>query len=239
MNNPDKASVVDKVRRGAHAGELRRLYGADVFSDVDTAFADISEALAAFERTPAFAPFSSRYDHYLAGTAGLNAAELRGLAIFEDPARGNCASCHPSRPGADGQPPLFTNYTYANLGLPRFGNSPFYSLPHDLNPDGDAFVDHGLMRTTGAAADDGMFRVPTLRDLSKTSPFGHNGYVRILGDMVELVANRELGPADPRATPWPAPEVPATVDHVHTGRLGLSRDEIADVTAFLLTLTDE
>jgi len=250
MNNPDKAAVVASIRRAAYAPSFRQVYGPDALDDVDAAFADVADALAAFERTPALAPFASKYDRYLAGDAELDDAEARGLAIFEDPARGGCASCHPSRPGPDGAPPLFTTYAYANLGLPRFGNSPYYALPVALNPEGDAFVDHGLMRTTGRAADDGLFRIPTLRNITRTSPFGHNGYFRQLGDMLDFVANRDLGSTrstgscsgapgvPPDRCAWPAPEVAATVDHSRTGGRGLTDDELADLAAFLATLAD-
>jgi cytochrome c peroxidase len=45
--------------------------------------------------------------------------ETRGLALFNDPAKGNCAHCHISARGADGTPPQFTDYGLAALGVPR------------------------------------------------------------------------------------------------------------------------
>jgi cytochrome c peroxidase len=233
MNNPSKAAVVDKLR-AHYARQFRDLFGADALADVDRGFAHLTEAIAAFERTPAFAPFSSKYDRYLAGTAELDASEARGLAIFEDPARGNCASCHPDRPAADGTPPLFTSFMYENIGLPRFADSPFYSLSDELNPEGARFVDHGLAKTTGDARDDGMFRVPTLRNVNKTSPYGHNGYVRRLDEMVEYLT----GSCDRSGMcQLPAPEVAA---HAQRARgAALSRQDVSDVVAFLRTLTDE
>ncbi|HET9992713.1 MAG TPA: cytochrome c peroxidase, partial [Kofleriaceae bacterium] len=148
MNNPDKASVVEKLRFADYADAFRGAFGDDALDDVDTAYAHLTTALAAYERTPAFAPFSSKYDHYLAGTVALTAAERRGLAIFEDPARGNCAACHPSRPDADGAPPMFTTFGYANLGVPRYANNLFFVQPAPFNPDGAAYRDIGLGRTT-------------------------------------------------------------------------------------------
>jgi cytochrome c peroxidase len=239
MNNPSKQRVVEKVRRAAYARGFRDVYGAKALDDVDAAFASVTRALAAFERTPAFAPFASRYDRYLAGTGTLTAEEQRGLAAFEDPARGNCASCHPSRPGKGGTPPLFTNHAYANLGLPRWGNSPFYRLPTELNPDGEAFVDRGLGKTTGDARHDGQFRVPTLRNVARTFPYGHNGYFQTLREVVAFLSAREVAPcgktADPSCT---APEVPANVEP-WVGRLGLSPADVDDLVAFLGALTDE
>jgi cytochrome c peroxidase len=234
MNNPDKATVVAKIRK-YYAKPFRALFGKHALDDVDRAFAHVGEAIAAFERMPAFAPFASKYDRYLAGATTLEESEARGLAIFEDPARGNCASCHWSRPGADGRPPLFTNFAYANLGIPKFANNPFYTLPQELNPAGMSFVDHGLMTITGEPSDDGKFRVPTLRNVMRTGPYGHNGYFRRLDEMIEL----KTGSCMREGTcNWAEPEVPATAHRVVSGRR-LAPHEIADLVAFLRTLTDE
>jgi cytochrome c peroxidase len=238
MNNPDKAGVVAAIRRTSYAGRFRDVYGPDALDDVDAAFGHVTEVLAAYERTAEFAPFSSKYDRYLAGQATLLPEEQRGLAIFEDPRRGNCASCHPSRPGADGAPPQFTTFGYANLGIPRYGNSKFFAQPPPFNPDGDRYIDHGLMTTVGDPAQDGKFRIPTLRNVARTAPYGHNGYFENLQYMVDFLATRDVGSADP-AVHWAPPEVPATVDREHVGHLGLSPRDIDDVVAFLGTLTDQ
>jgi len=234
MNNPDKATVVAKVKK-AYGPQFRQLFGKDAFADTDKAFGHVTEAIAEFERTPAFAPFSSKYDHYLAGTAQLTASEARGLAIFEDPARGNCASCHPSRPSADGTPPMFTTFGYENLGLPKFSDSPFYALSKQLNPDGAGFVDHGLMKTTGDPAHDGAFRVPTLRNVAKTSPYGHNGYVHRLDEFIELVTGSCMREG---TCNLPLPEVAAHAQRARS-QAPLGRQDIADLVAFLRTLDDE
>lgn len=247
MNNPDKARVVAAVRRARYALAFRELFGPAALDDVDTAFGHVTEVLAAFERTSVFAPFSSRYDRYLAGEIALTEPERRGLAIFEDPGRGNCAGCHPSRPGPDGAPPLFTDGSYANLGVPKYGNNKFYVQPPAVNPDGDRYVDHGLAATVGDPAQDGKFRVPTLRNIAVTPPYGHNGYFENLPYLIDFLNTRDIGSRDvgtcsrisPEARcPWPAAEVPATVDR-SIGHLGLSDDDIADLGAFLGALTDE
>jgi cytochrome c peroxidase len=234
MNNPSKASVVAKLR-AYYARPFQDVFGKDALADLDRAYAHLGDAIATFERASAFAPFSSKYDRYLAGSAELTPSEARGLAIFEDPASGNCASCHPSRPAADGTPPLFTTFGYENMGLPRFADNPFYALPPSLNPDGEAFIDHGLANTTGDARHDGLFRIPTLRNVAKTSPYGHNGYVRRLDEMIAMLA----GSCDrPGACELPPPEVRANAQRVRAGR-PLTREEIADLTAFVRTLSDE
>ena len=235
MGNPDKATVVGDVRAAAYAHDFHELYG-DALADPDRGFAAVTAAVAAYERSPALSPFSSKYDHYLAGTATLTEHEQRGLAVFEDPARGNCASCHPSRPGADGSPPLFTNFTYANLGVPTYHNSAFFRAPAELNPAGEHYVDHGLMVTVGDPAQDGKFRVPTLRNIAKTAPYGHNGYFENLPYLLDFLNTRDTW--SPHNGAWQAPEVAANVDG-HVGHLGLSQADLDDLFAFLGTLTDQ
>jgi len=237
MNNPDQAHVVATVRASKYADEFRQLYGAKALDDVGEAFAHISDALAAYERTTVFAPFTSKYDRYLAHHGELTTEELRGLAIFEDPGRGNCAGCHPSRPSADG-PPLFTNFSYANLGIPKYVNSMFYKQVTELNPVGAGYIDHGLMTTLGDPAQDGKFRTPTLRNIARTGPYGHNGYFENLPYLLDFLNTRDSRSPDPAVKPWAPPEIPATVDQ-RVGHLGLGKQDLADLDAFLETLTDE
>ncbi len=237
MNNPDKTRVVTTVRAAAYAGKFRALYGAHALDEIDVAFGHISDALEAYERTAPFAPFSSKYDRYLAGKARLTDAEQRGLATFEDPARGNCSACHPSRPAHDGTPPLFTNFTYANLGIPKYANSMFYQQVTDLNPLGEGYVDHGLATTVHDPAQDGKFRVPTLRNIARTAPYGHNGYFENLPYLLDFLNTRDSRSPDPGARPWAAPEIPATIDP-RVGHLHLTPQELDDLAAFLETLDD-
>ncbi|HEY0255617.1 MAG TPA: cytochrome c peroxidase, partial [Kofleriaceae bacterium] len=129
MNNPDREAVVAKLRLSDYADQFRKVYGADALDDVDTAFDHLMSAIGDYERSPQLAPFEAKYDRYLAGRDKLSRSEARGLAIFEDSARGNCSSCHPSRPGADGSPPMFTTFGYANIGVPRYANNLFYLQP--------------------------------------------------------------------------------------------------------------
>jgi mono/diheme cytochrome c family protein len=69
---------------------------------------------------PSFHPYDRKYDFYLAGKAELSTAEQRGLKLFDDPAKGNCASCHIDRTSRDGLfKPAFTDYQFEALGAPR------------------------------------------------------------------------------------------------------------------------
>jgi cytochrome c peroxidase len=229
MHNPDRAAVVAHVRAAPYAQQFRDVYGRHALDDVDRAFENIGDALAAYQRGPELNPFNSRYDHFVAGTGSFTAQELRGKHIFDE----HCASCHP--------PPLFTDHGYANLGIPRYDNNLYYL--HDPQ-----FVDHGLATTLRDNAEDGKFRTPTLRNVARTGPYGHNGYFENLRYMLDFLNTRDVGssevgncsrkPGSNARCSWPAPEIPANVDRT-VGNLGLSEDDLDALAAFLETLTDE
>ena len=248
MANPNQAAVVRKVRKARYARLFRRVYGQHSLDNVGQAYDRIADAIAAFEETPVFARFTSKYDYVLKGRAKLTPQERRGRRIFEDPDKGNCAACHPSRPAEDGMPPLFTDFTYDNLGTPRNPQNPFYTLPPDRNPDGFAFVDLGLGGALGDPAENGKFKVSTLRNIAKTGPYGHNGYFKSLRGIVDFYNTRDIKPrcSDP-FTPeeqalalgcWPEPEVAENVNRSELGSLGLAEREVDDLVAFLRTLSD-
>jgi len=246
MANPDKATVVQRVREATYADDFRRVFGPQALDDVESAYNNLARAIAAYERTSEFAPFSSKYDAYLAGRAWLSFSERRGLALFENPLKGNCAACHPSQPAADGTPPLFTDFSYDNLGVPRNRHNPFYGLPE--NPLGEAWIDRGLGGALGLGEEDGKFKVPTLRNIAVTGPYMHNGYFKTLRGVVEFYNSRDARPtcANPWRTEarallsgcWPEAEVTANVNDEELGNLGLNRWEVEAIVAFLHTLTD-
>ncbi len=68
MANGDAATFVAKLALAAYADEFRKVFGADVFDDVDGAFFRARFAIEAYEQTePALHPFDSKYDYFLAG----------------------------------------------------------------------------------------------------------------------------------------------------------------------------
>ncbi|MBS1703365.1 MAG: cytochrome-c peroxidase [Armatimonadetes bacterium] len=231
MHNGSKQEVIDKIRTGPLAEQFRKVYGSDVFSDTEKAYDDLADAIAAFERTDVFHPFSSKYDQYLKGKVQLTDAEMRGLHVFEEPNKGNCAACHPNRPGPHGEPPLFTDFSYDNIGLPKNTNNPFYSQPSWNNPDGNSFVDLGLSDTTSRPGDHGRFKVPTLRNVAMTGPYFHDGVFTTLEDVVRFYNQRDLGGFGP-------PECDEGVNDEELGDLHLTAQEQTDLVAFLKTLTD-
>ncbi len=248
MANPNPLSVVKKVRAASYAPLFKSVFGEGALDQTDLAYTRIAEALAAFLRTPTFSPFSSKYDFYLAGMTQLSAQEQRGLRLFEDEKKGNCAACHPSQPGPRGEPPLFTDFTYDNLGVPRNPANPYYRLAKTHNPDGEKFVDRGLGGALKKRAQDGKFKVPTLRNIALTAPYMHNGYFRTLQGVMAFYNHRDKWPLCEQPLVdeeeamqrkcWPAPEVARNVNRDELGRLGLTQSEEEDIIAFMKTLTD-
>jgi len=231
MANPDKLTIAKKLRVLSYAALFNEVYGPYALSNPDTAFTNMADAIEAYEKTSEVSPFSSKYDHWLRGETELSMQELRGLKLFEAEDKGNCAACHPSRPAEDGSPPLFTDFTYDNLGTPPNPENPFYTLPMELNPDGFAFVDLGLGKTVNDPAQNGKFRVPTLRNVAVTHPYMHNGVFKTLFNVMAFYNTRDLAA-------WPTPEVSANVNMEEMGDLGLTNQELEDLVIFLRTLTD-
>jgi cytochrome c peroxidase len=247
MAMPDAAAVAAAVGRAAYAADLRGLYGQDVFADAARAFAAVTEALEFYQQSPAvFSPFSSKYDAFLRGTVRLSDQEARGLAIFNDPQRGNCAQCHRSTVTADGKPPLFTDFGYAALGLPRNR-----AIPANDDP---TYFDLGLCGPyrrdlADAAKYCGMFKAPTLRNVAVKQSFYHNGVFHTLRDAVAFYAQRDTDPArwypaGPDGRVRKSDDLPAAyAGNVSTeppfgGGIHLSDADIDDLVGFLETLTD-
>ena len=232
MAMPDAATIAERLRALPYVELFERIFGPEALDDPHTAFSHMADAVATYEKTPEVSPFNSKYDRWLRGEADLSEQERRGLALFEAEGKGNCAACHPSRPESDGSPPLFTDFTYDNLGVPRNPENPFYLLPRELNPDGFAFVDRGLGSVLDDPAENGKFRVPTLRNVALTAPYMHNGVFKTLFQVVAFYNTRDVAG-------WPPPEVRENVNREELGNLGLTNEELEDIAAFLRTLTDD
>ncbi|HSC63628.1 MAG TPA: cytochrome c peroxidase [Caldimonas sp.] len=250
MANADKAGVIAKIAAAPYAAEFKRLFGADVFDDVEGAYLRMSLAVQQYEREDVdFNAYSSKYDAFLRGQATLADAELRGLALFNSPAKGNCAACHPSARGSDGAPPLFTDFTYDNLGVPR---NP--ELSRNADP---AYFDLGLCQRADLRARGdlcGAFKVPSLRNVALRQAFFHNGRFKSLKDTITFYVQRDTSPEKwyPLASDGTVlkfddlpPEYRANVntsEAPYDRRRGdvpaLSDAEIDDVIAFLGTLSD-
>lgn len=248
MANLNPEAVVDKVRKASYAKLFEIVYGTDAFDNTSTAYNNIADAIAAFERTPLFRPFTSKYDYFLAGKTNLTEQEKRGRKLFDNEDKGNCAACHPSRPSENGTPPLFTDFSYDNLGVPKNPDNPFYRLSSKFNPAGWSFIDRGLGSAVNQPTADGAFKVPTLRNIAVTSPYMHNGYFKTLEGVLDFYSSRDIKRvckkdwvSEAHAIKhecWPRPEVIENENPDELGELNLSSEEINDIVAFLKTLTD-
>lgn len=227
MGNKDPEMVVGKVRKAAYYPELVRLYGET--AEADTLYSQILDALAAYERSVEVNPFSSKYDAYLAGTYRLTTQEEEGLALFKE--KGLCAECHILENDERAGRVLFTDHTYDNLGIPSNPENPFFHVPPPYNTCGRDTMDLGLGAFLNDSAEYGKFRVPTLRNIALTAPYGHNGYFKTLEEIVHFYNARDV-------EDFPAPEYAATVNKDELGNLKLSREEEAALVAFMHTLTD-
>lgn len=243
--------TVDRaLARLAHSGSanaFKGVFGEDIFQRPKDAMNGLLLAFEVFQQTPAeFYPYTSRYDRVLRGEAKLSPREARGLALFNDPDKGNCASCHISEPTPDGAFPLFTDYGHIALGVPRSKTAdPAW---HDLGLCGP-------LRTDFSDRPDycGLFRTPSLRNVAVRRVFFHNGAFGDLAEVVRFYAQRDTSPErfyprDAQRRVMKFDDLPATYDgNVNQDppfgrrpgdKAALTEPEIADIVAFLKTLTD-
>jgi cytochrome c peroxidase len=235
MNNPNKKAVITKVMHSGYSGLFRDVFGWGSLMDVESAYEYVAQAIAAYEGSPEVNRFTSKYDAYLSGTTVLTAQEMRGLVLFEG--RAMCAACHTSQPGPGGEPPLLTDFTYDNLGAPKNLENPWYGMPPHFNPDREDWIDLGLGGVLGLPEEMGKVKVPTLRNVGMrpyegfVQAYMHNGVFKSLHEVVDFYNTRDVGD-------WPPPEYPENVNTDELGNLGLPDEDVDDLVAFLMTLTD-
>ncbi|MBA3007243.1 MAG: c-type cytochrome [Proteobacteria bacterium] len=219
--------VVIRVSESRYANLFVRYFGPDFFAvlgddetddgyldaKADAAYAKIARMVAAYERSAEVTAFTSKFD-----TAALTAQELAGQKIFNE----NCSSCHTDKVVGSEPAPLFTNYGYVNVGVPV--NTRLLTVPGTVY-DGKDF---GLGPVVGDTAQNGKFKVPTLRNITMTAPYSHNGYFTTLKEMISFMNDRG----------GLVPEVDQNVTTA-TGDMGLIPEELDDIYAFLNTLTDK
>ena len=139
---------------------------------------------------------NSKYDQVKRGTNTFNDYEQRGYALFNT----YCASCHPE--------PMFTDYSYRNIGLEV----------------SDHLEDYGRMRVTDKSEDSLKFRVPSLRNVSLTYPYMHDGRYASLRACIEHYGTKvQQGP---------------TLDPLLATPMMFNNDQVIDLVAFLRALTD-
>lgn len=258
MNNADAATVAEKIKRSDYAALFEKEFGSFSKQDGELILANAAMALAVFESSPQFMPFSSKFDSVLQGTATFTAQEARGFELFKNEEKGNCISCHVGKvESTDPTDWLFTDFTYDNLGLPR--NK---AIPANMDAN---YFDLGICKQEGLDKKlppsikleslCGAFKVPTLRNVAITGPYFHNGSFSDLRDAVKFYVTRDTNPelwypksADGKVQkfndlPASAIENVNITEKPYDRKLGeaprLNEEEIDAVVAFLKTLTDK
>lgn len=190
--------------------------------------------IAAYEGSPEVIQFSSKFDFVQKGLASFTLQEAWGMELFNNEEKGKCSLCHPSQ----GENPLFTDFSYDNLGVPKNPENPVYKY----NP---GFIDPGLggfLNTRDdykSLADDNMgkHKVPTLRNVDKrpgngfVKAYTHNGVFKSLKEVVQYYNTRDVAK-------WPSPEVRDNLNTDELGNLGLTDAEEDAIVSFLGTLSD-
>ena len=250
MANASEAEVVRRLAASAYAGRFRQAFGDDIFNRPEAAFAALGQALQRFQLFDAsFQPYDSKFDQYLDGKVQLSAREQRGFKLFQDPEKGNCASCHIAQLGANGAHPVFTDFGFQALGVPR---NP--EIPANARPD---YFDMGLCgptRTDQLAEKSfcGNFKTPTLRNVATRGAFFHNGRFHTLREALQFYVERDTSPRKwyPHADgPQRFDDLPvalqgnvnsrnAPMTNHRGGRPVWSASDVQDVVAFLETLSD-
>jgi len=244
MNNRDTPALVARVVSSDAAPLLRQAFGEEVFADPGRALQAITVALAAFEQSPTFAPFTSKFDAVLRGQARFTPQEERGQSLFTIAQKGNCAACHTLRPDSrDPRDSLFTDFGFHALGVPRNG---------DIAQDGHfdlGFCTTQPGGTTGNASWCGWFKTPTLRNVALTAPYMHNGRFATLREAVAFYASRDTKPERwypdgvkfddlPQALRGNVDVETRPYHRRPEQRPALNDEEVDDIVAFLQTLTD-
>ena len=239
MGMPDKKSIVERLKANSiYYKAITDIYGESIWADTDKIYAIMEKAIAEFEKHELFAQFSSKYDRTLKGEAELTALEAEGKALFFDKTRTNCSNCHQSS-DANLAKETFTNYRYYNIGVPS--NQALIKL-NKLAAD---YVDNGLLDNPMVKGDEkqkGKFKVPTLRNISVTAPYMHNGVFRDLKTVLLFKdsfnnPNRKINPETGKS--WDKAEYAQTINSEVLKAKPLTDEEINALEAFLKTLTDE
>ena len=174
MNNASKSDVIDTVKLASYAGDFEALFGIGILDDVDTSYNYIADAIAAFERSELFSPFTSIFDQVQNGSATFTLAQARGQNLFNGKAQ--CARCHSTPTGAA---QVFSDFEFRNIGVPA-------NAALEL-ARGGAINDLGLGSVTGDASDNGKFRTPNLRNIAMTAPYMHNGVFADLTAVINFI----------------------------------------------------
>ena len=198
MANKSAADVLAKVRAASYAPAFLQAFGAHALDDAEAALANVQLALQSFQTEDvSFHPYSSKFDRHETSQPGgtFTPAEERGLAVFNDPEVGNCASCHFPNPGASGSRTLFTDFSFEAIGVPRNLEIPANRERSyaDMGICGPVRKDHPYLPGKPNPFC-GMFKTPTLRNIATRHTFFHNGVIHDLEQAVRFYNTRDTRP---------------------------------------------
>ncbi|WP_159991517.1 cytochrome-c peroxidase [Pelistega ratti] len=238
MQMPDKASIINRLAENEYyQAQFKKIYGDDIWTNTDKAYDAMGDAIMAYEHTPEFAPFDSKYDRYLRGEYELTPLEDLGRTLFFSNNNVNCKTCHSLKP-EDSEGEIFTNFEYHNIGVPA--NLELIAL----NQLGADYKDNGLLdnpKVNGDIKQKGKYKTPTLRNIAVTGPYMHNGVFKDLRTVILFYDHfnhpmRKINPETGK--PWGEPEVPDTVNYTDLKANVLNDRKVDALVAFLKTLTD-
>ena len=257
MAMPDQWAVISRLQtNSAYVQAFQTLFGSNINSVpaynpstvpptiVATIFGQLTQAVSAFEKTQKFTLFNSKFDFVLAGMTNLTPIEAQGRALFEGKA--NCSTCHSSalivQANGSKSPPLFSDFKYYNIGVPVNLNIPNNPVPN-LGLGGRLDIQQNDINYELQI---GKHKTMSLRNITITPPYTHNGVFVSLAQMVHFLNTRDtLGAVATNKSPgfgvtgWAPPEVPENLNVTEMGSLGLSSTEEQALVAFLGTLTDD
>ena len=252
MAMPDKASVVARIQENQDYIQLfQTLYGADIFTDNDAAYAALADAIGQFERKDkeSFYPFNSKYDRWLSGDYQYDpdSPATTGKTRFFS-SDFSCSACHQLRSSNRNKGEIFTSFEYHNIGVPE--NTSLRAV----NGVAEDFVDLGLalnpmVAEADKAGSEGKFKVPTLRNIAVTAPYMHNGVFNDLKTVIlfyqhakERALNKPFSVVNPETgVAFRTPEVDRNIsDSLLAGNDTDINEQVAlEFECFLLTLTDQ
>jgi len=227
-------NVIKYLKTGVHpvsqkkfpeSVEFYKSYFARVFEGEITT-SNVAKAIAAFERTAT--SFDSPYDKWVQGDdAALTEQQKKGAVIFFG--RGECSECH--------TPPNFTDSDFHNIGVPNAGFEKKEMFPHNSTICNgiEADVDPGRAEINflhTSCSDLGKFKTPTLRNVTLSGPYMHNGVFPALEDVLHHYEMLARGIITPMVGGLDEDVVKAQL-----GDGGGKRDDIRNVTEFLKALT--
>ncbi len=212
QNNPSKKAVCMKVAASQYAYLWEQVWGAPIncgsYDDVEKNYDRIGRSIAAYEDSSEVNQFSSKFDYVQKGEAEFTQEEKLGMELFNG--RAKCSQCHPA--------PLFTAFSYDNLGTPKNPKNPFYHMDKvylddgsSINPEGKKWVDTGLygfLKTRPewkslADKNKGKHKEPTLRNVDLrvregfVKAYMHNGFFKTLKGVVHFYNTRDVKMACP------------------------------------------